>query len=209
MQTYIFVFVFVFCFCFFYCFCVEVHFVLKKNKHKTVWWDIVHTCANTLQTHSKKKHTHTQSKKENTKTHTQIYLEQSTDVPSEQYPCLSGGDTCINAMSMGKSGLSNKPGISLKNMGVKSASIISQYFIMHFCVCVCVCVLLIICLIGAVCALLCAIHTPSINGAKLRKNKKHFVFLCFIYFFRCLKKKNMVVKQTSSIDCFSNISCNK
>jgi len=42
----------------------------------------------------------------------------STDVPNEQYPCLSGGETDINATSIGIIPFLKSAGTSLKNMGM-------------------------------------------------------------------------------------------
>ena len=46
---------------------------------------------------------------------------QSTLVPSEQNPCLSGGVTVINATSSFMIFLLNMCGISLRNIGMQSA----------------------------------------------------------------------------------------
>src|SRR5690606_12241179 len=42
----------------------------------------------------------------------------STETPREQYPCLSGGETCMKATSIGKIFFLNNKCISLKKMGI-------------------------------------------------------------------------------------------
>jgi len=42
----------------------------------------------------------------------------STEVPSEQKPYLSGGDTVMRATSIGMFPLRNKSGISLRKIGI-------------------------------------------------------------------------------------------
>lgn len=45
----------------------------------------------------------------------------STDVPNEQNPCLSGGETVTRATSKGSTPLENRSGISLRKTGTYPA----------------------------------------------------------------------------------------